>query len=157
MRKRISMTIITVLAVCLACTPLLQAADRVDLDTHRFCAYCGMDRKAYGFSRMLINYDDGTTVGVCSLHCAVIDMAEHSSRAIRTLLVADRNTRILIDATTAFWVSGGEKRGVMTQRPSWAFSTAEKAKIFIQQYGGTISTWKDVFAAAKEEVDRERR
>jgi copper chaperone NosL len=41
-----------------------------DIKEHRDCIYCGMDRKAYGFSRMLIRYDDGTAVGVCSVHCA---------------------------------------------------------------------------------------
>ncbi len=43
-----------------------------DIDAHRSCASCGMDRKAYGYSRMLIQYEDGAMVGTCSLHCAVV-------------------------------------------------------------------------------------
>lgn len=77
---------------------------RDDISEHRECVRCGMDRKAYGFSRMLIVYEDGTSVGVCSLHCAVVELDANKGRTVRSLLVADRKTRLLIDAEKAVWV-----------------------------------------------------
>jgi nitrous oxide reductase accessory protein NosL len=123
-----------------------------DISEHRNCAHCGMDRKAYGYSRMLIVYDNGPKVGVCSLHCAVVDLEANRERRVKSLLVADRDTRSLINAETAAWVMGGKKRGVMTQRPKWAFSDKTAAQAFIDANGGTIASWSDVLAAAREDA-----
>jgi copper chaperone NosL len=128
-----------------------------DYDTHRSCAFCGMDRKAYGFSRMLIQYEDGTEVGVCSLHCAVIELDTNKGRVVKALLVADRDTRTLIDVDKAVWVMGGSKRGVMTQRPKWSFRSQAAAKAFLKNYGGTIITWTEALAAAREDLAQEVR
>jgi nitrous oxide reductase accessory protein NosL len=123
-----------------------------DIDDHRDCAYCGMDRKAYGYSRMLVRYDDGTEAGVCSLHCAAIELDANKGRAVKAVLVADRDDRSLIPAEEAVWVIGGSKRGVMTRRPKWAFRTQTAAEKFIMTFGGTIAPWKEVLEAAREEA-----
>ena len=34
-----------------------------DLEKHATCSYCGMDRAKYAHSRMVIEYDDGTSFG----------------------------------------------------------------------------------------------
>jgi copper chaperone NosL len=122
-----------------------------DIGEHRNCVRCGMDRKAYGYSRMLIVYDDGSSAGVCSLHCAVAEL-DSSRRKVKSLLVADRETRSLTEAETAVWVMGGKKRGVMTQRPKWAFSTKAAAQTFIDANGGEVVSWTDVLAAAREDA-----
>jgi nitrous oxide reductase accessory protein NosL len=137
------------LLLCLSGTA---AFAKDDIDTHRSCAFCGMDRKAYGFSRMLILYEDGVEAGVCSLHCAVIELDTNKDRKVRALLVADREERNLIPAETAFWVLGGSKRGVMTQRPKWAFRTMAAAENFVRTYGGTVITWNEALAAAREDA-----
>jgi nitrous oxide reductase accessory protein NosL len=142
------------LLLCLSWTAAF-AGD--DIDTHRSCDFCGMDRKAYGFSRMLIRYVDGTEGGVCSLHCAVIELDANKDRAVKALLVADRDTRTLIDAEEAFWVMGGSKRGVMTQRPKWAFPSKIAAEAFIAEYGGKIVPWAEALAAARDDLARELR
>jgi copper chaperone NosL len=126
-----------------------------DIDKHRSCVFCGMDRKAYGYSRMLIQYEDGGSSGVCSLHCAVVELDTNKGRAVKALFVAERDSRILIDAEKAVWVMGGKKPGVMTQRPKWAFASPAAAGAFIDTYGGKIVTWSEAFAAAREEVPRE--
>jgi nitrous oxide reductase accessory protein NosL len=123
-----------------------------DIDQHRSCAGCGMDRKAYGYSRMLIRYQDGSQTGVCSLHCAVAELDAHRERPVTSILVADRDTQLLINAGNAVWVMGGKKRGVMTQRPKWAFGTEEGARSFIAANGGAIASWVEVQAAAREEL-----
>ena len=123
-----------------------------DISEHRNCAHCGMDRKAYGYSRMLIVYEDGATVGVCSLHCAVVELGA-GGRKVKSLLVADRDTKSLTEAETAVWVMGGKKKGVMTQRPKWAFATETAAKAFVDSNGGTIISWTDALAAAREDAN----
>jgi copper chaperone NosL len=128
-----------------------------DIEAHRDCPHCEMDRKAYGYSRMLIQYEDGTEVGVCSLHCALVDIDANQGRKVKALLVADRKSRILIDAEKAIWVIGGEKSGVMTKRPKWAFESKESAQQFIDAYGGKIASWEETLAAAREDLIREVR
>lgn len=122
-----------------------------DIDTFRSCSNCGMDRKAYGYSRMLITYKDGSKVGVCSLHCAVTDMYSAKGVEVASVMVADRDSRSLIDAEKAIWVIGGRKRGVMTQRAKWAFATKEAAKSFVDSNGGQVTGWDAALLAARED------
>jgi hypothetical protein len=128
-----------------------------DIDDHRSCGICGMDRKAYGFSRMLVHYEEGTVVGTCSLHCAVVELDANPGRTVKSLLVADRDTRTLLEVEKAVWVMGGKKRGVMTELPSWAFQSKEGAQAFIKANGGNIATWAEVFAAVRVETTRKAR
>jgi nitrous oxide reductase accessory protein NosL len=128
-----------------------------DIAEHRSCIHCGMDRKAYGFSRMLVQYEDGASIGVCSLRCAVVELDSNPRRTVKAILAADRTERILIDAEKAVWVMGGVKRGVMTSRPKWAFSSKAAADAFIENYGGTIVTWSEALVAAREDLAREVR
>jgi copper chaperone NosL len=128
-----------------------------DIDEHRSCIHCGMDRKAYGFSRMLVQYEDGSSAGLCSLRCVVVELDVNPKRPVKAILAADRTERILIDAEKAVWVMGGVKRGVMTTRPKWAFSTKAAADAFMEDYGGAIVTWNEALAAAREDLAQEVR
>ncbi|OGW35935.1 MAG: hypothetical protein A2X58_12185 [Nitrospirae bacterium GWC2_56_14] len=133
---------------------VLAGETQKDINDHRSCGYCGMDRKAYGFSRMLVQYEDGTVVGTCSLHCAVVELDANPGKTVKVLLVADRYSRTLLDAEKAIWVMGGKKRGVMTEQPKWAFQSKEGAEVFIKANGGKIVTWAEALAAAREEATR---
>ncbi|NTW58507.1 MAG: NosL family protein [Nitrospirae bacterium] len=128
-----------------------------DIESHRSCFHCGMDRKAYGFSRMMIHYEEGTSIGVCSLRCAVVELDANPGRTVKAILAADRTERTLIDAEKAVWVIGGAKRGVMTDRPKWAFATRTSSEAFLESFGGTIITWNEALAAAREDLAREVR
>lgn len=130
----------------------VQAEEQMDVSRHRECSECGMDRKAYGFSRMLVIFPDGKEVGVCSLHCTVLVMESKQGETVKALLVADRNSHDLIPAEKAFWVLGGKKRGVMTMRAKWAFTTKEAAQDFVKEYGGEIVTWDAALTAAKDDA-----
>jgi copper chaperone NosL len=122
-----------------------------DIDQFRDCKQCGMDRKAYGYSRMVVEFRDGTQVGTCSLHCVVTELDSNKGREVVSYKVADRDTQKLIDAEKAVWVIGGKKRGVMTIRAKWAFTTREGAQKFVDAYGGMVSTWAEALAAARED------
>ena len=135
------------LAVFGLCAGPVQAQD--DIADHRQCAECGMDRKAYGFSRMLVVYSADKEVGVCSLHCAVAAMNRQQEQPVQALRVADRNSHELIPVESATWVLGGKKRGVMTRRAKWAFSEKSAAEIFTKEYGGELVSWEEALAAAR--------
>ena len=54
-----------------------------DVDKHASCKYCGMDRKMFAHSRMLVVYEDGSELGACSLHCVAVDSRSTSTRRPR--------------------------------------------------------------------------
>ncbi len=112
------------------------------------CKYCGMDRQKFDFTRMLIEYDDGTSTGVCSLHCAAVELALNIDKTPKAIKVGDFGTKNLIDADKAFWVVGGAKPGVMTKRGKWAFEKKNDAEAFIKTNGGTLSTFDEVIKSA---------
>lgn len=123
-----------------------------DVGKHPSCPYCGMDRERFGYSRMLIEYDDGSTAGLCSLHCACIELALHIDKTPKAIWVGDYNTKRLVDAEKATWVIGGSKSGVMTRRAKWAFEKKEDAEIFIKENGGNIASFEEAIKAAYEDM-----
>jgi copper chaperone NosL len=144
--------VILVLCMGLVVLSALTAGAHDDINTFRECHQCGMDRKVFGYSRMLVIYEDDSQAGVCSLHCAVTEINEHKDKKVKKLLVADRDSHSLIEADKAVWVLGGKKRGVMTDRAKWAFATMEAAEKFVDAQGGKIIGWEEALAAAREDA-----
>jgi nitrous oxide reductase accessory protein NosL len=126
------------------------AADRVEAPAE--CKQCGMDRTKFSHSRMLATYSDGSSVGTCSINCSVLDIKESKGKEVKSIQVADYNTRKLIDAKTATWVIGGSKRGVMTPVAKWAFADKKDADAFIKQNGGKPATFDEALKASDEEL-----
>ena len=118
----------------------------------RSCKQCNMDRTAYAHSRMLIVYADGSTVGVCSLHCAAAELQHDRDKQVRSLMVADYSTKELLDAKTANWVVGGKKKGVMTALAKWAFAREDDARRFVEEQGGIVTTFEQAMKSATMEV-----
>ena len=116
------------------------------------CVHCGMDRTKFAHSRMIVEYDDGTSVGLCSLNCAVIDMDVNKGKKVRSVLVADYNSKKLVDAEKAFWVIGGEKKGVMTMTPKWAFEKKDDAETFMKTNQGKAASFEEVMKMAYEDM-----
>lgn len=125
-------------------------ASHADVKSHNDCLYCGMDREKFSHSRMLVTYADGTSVGTCSINCVVIELKAHKGKTVRLIEVGDYATKKLIDAEKAIWVIGGDKRGVMTSIPKWAFAKKEAAEEFIGKHNGTLATFKEALAAAEK-------
>jgi copper chaperone NosL len=139
---------IVLAAVLLGAAP---AVDREDIRSHPQCPVCGMDRQQYAHSRMLIDYREGPT-GTCSIHCVAADVAVNRHKTVRGLYAADYGSRQLIPATTAFWVIGGDRSGVMTQRAKWAFEKRADAEAFIRDHGGGMATFDDAIKATFEDM-----
>jgi hypothetical protein len=111
-----------------------------------------MDRTKFAHSRALITYDDGSAVGTCSLHCAAIDLSLKIDKTPVAVMVADYNTKKLIDAETAHWVTGGDKMGVMTRRAKWAFGSGDDARAFVAAHGGSAAEFETAIRAAFEDM-----
>ena len=124
-----------------------------DVSVHPSCAICGMDREAFGHSRMLIVFQDGASFGTCSLRCAALILKAEEERKPRSVKVADYNTRELIEADQAQWVIGGKKPGVMTGRAKWAFRNGKDAEAFVGEFGGARSTYREALGEATRELE----
>ena len=123
-----------------------------DIQKHPSCKYCGMNRQQFAHSRIFIEYDDSTTVGTCSIHCAAVDLAINIDKTPKAVRVGDYNSKALIDAEKASWVIGGSKMGVMTKRAKWAFEKKEDAEKFIKENGGETAPFDVAMKAAYEDM-----
>lgn len=142
----LSLTLFAVVAI---------AADKVE--TPESCKHCGMDRTKFAHSRMLVEYDDGTSTGTCSIHCMAVELANNIDKSPKSIKVADFNTKKLIDAEAAVWVLGGDKQGVMTARAKWAFGDKSDAEAFIITSKGTLGTFDTAIKATYEDMYKDTR
>lgn len=133
-----------------ASTALAQAAD--DTKSMPSCVHCGMNREKFAATRMVIDYDDGKSVGLCSIHCAAVDLAITLDRTPTAIWVADMPSKKLVNAETAAWVVGGTKSGVMTSRGKWAFADKGAAEAFAKENGGSVLGFDGAIKAAYEDM-----
>jgi nitrous oxide reductase accessory protein NosL len=127
-------------------------AGLADIKAHPGCKYCGMDRRMYDYSRMLVEYTEGVSGGMCSIHCAAIDLAMNPDRILKNIMAGDYRTKKLIDAEKAYWVIGGSRRGVMSIQGKWAFEQKADAEDFIRENGGKIGSFDEALQAAFEDM-----
>ncbi len=116
------------------------------------CPFCGMDREKFAHSRVFVEYDDGSVLGTCSIHCAAVDQSVKIDKTPVRIWVGDYKSRNLIDAEKAVWVMGGNKMGVMTKRAKWAFDSKESAEEFIKSEGGATSGFEQIMKASFEDM-----
>jgi copper chaperone NosL len=112
------------------------------------CPFCGMEKEKFGHTWMTIEYDDGSSVGFCSIHCAAIDLATKIDKTPVSIEVGDYTTKKPVDAEKAFWVIGGNKPGVMSMRAKWAFGNKADADAYIKENGGKPASFEEAMKAA---------
>ena len=139
---------VVALALVFITGSIVIAQTQEDVQKHPSCKYCGMDREKFAHSRMLVEYDDGTAIGTCSIHCLAVDLALNIDKTPKSIQVGDYNSKTLIDAEKASWVIGGNKMGVMTKRAKWAFAKKDDAEKFAKENGGAIATLDESMKAA---------
>ena len=122
-----------------------------DVKMHRACPHCGMDREKFAHSRMLVTYTDGSSAGMCSIHCVATELKANKTRVVKMVEVADLNSKKLVDAEKATWVIGGSRKGVMTKTPKWAFAAKDDANAFISKNGGKLATYKEALSLAEKD------
>lgn len=139
-----------IMVFCISIAAAVFAQD--DVKKYPACKYCGMDREKFGHSRMLVEYEDGTSLGTCSLHCMAVELAIHIDKTPKAILVGDYNSKTLADAEKASWVIGGNKMGVMTKRAKWAFAKKEDAERLKAENGGELASFEQAIKAAYEDM-----
>jgi len=122
-----------------------------DLAKHPKCPYCGMDRKQFHHSRMVVHYADDLADGTCSLHCAAISLALNIDRDPKALWVGDNaaegDTKPLVEVEKASFLVGSKLAGVMTARSKVAYGSAEAAKVSQAANGGEIVDFDQAIAS----------
>lgn len=123
-----------------------------DIEKAPKCPYCGMDRKQFHHSRMVVHYSDDLYDGVCSLHCAAISLSVNLDRDPKTLWVADNaaagDIKPLVEVDKANFLVGSSLKGVMTKRSKVAFGNADAAKSAQAANGGEIANFDGALLAA---------
>jgi copper chaperone NosL len=150
-RRMLLLNLSILCVICLSIGSVLWALDN-DVKEIPACKYCGMNREMFAHSRMLIGYSDGSREGMCSLHCASVDLALNLDKTPKTIQVGDFGTKELINAETASWVIGGSKPGVMTKNAKWAFANKADAEKFQKEYGGRVAGFDEALEASYKDL-----
>jgi nitrous oxide reductase accessory protein NosL len=123
-----------------------------DIARYPKCPYCGMDRRQYHHSRMLIQYGNDVPDAVCSLHCAAISLALNIDAEPKAIWVADNavagEPKPLVDVDKASFVIGGSTPGVMTLRSKVAFGSESAARSVQALQGGLVADFNAALLAA---------
>ena len=123
-----------------------------DIAKYPKCPYCGMDRKQYHHSRMVVHYADDLADGTCSLHCSAISLALNIDRDPKALWVGDNavegDTKPLVEVEKASFVVGSKLPGVMTARSKVAYGNADAAKASQAANGGELTDFDGALLAA---------
>ncbi len=119
------------------------------------CPYCGMSRKMWSHTRHLIQYDDGTAEGTCSIRCVAVAFAINLDRGPKKIWVGDAGSdakiKPLIEVEKATYILDPNKMGTMTHRRKWAYADAAKAKAT----GAKTVTFDEALQAAYEDLGRD--
>lgn len=115
-----------------------------EFDKYPRCAYCGMMRKAFSYSRHLIVYDDDTVDGTCSLHCAAISLSLNMDRGPKTIYAGDNSSaeeiKPLVDVDQATYVLDPSIPGTMAKVSNWAYSDRTSAEVAAEGKDGAELT-----------------
>jgi nitrous oxide reductase accessory protein NosL len=127
-----------------------------DIKKYPACSYCGMDRRQFHHSRMLIHYSDDLPDATCSLHCAAISLAINIDRGPKAIYVADNaatgDVKPLIEVTKATFLVGSSLKGVMTKRSKVAYGTDAAAKAVQAGSDGELMVFDAVLLAAYSDM-----
>lgn len=82
--------------------PASMVFGQTDLIDHPSCPLCGMDRKEYSHTRMVIEYVEGMSRGTCSIHCTASEMTINRDKTLNSIQVADYITKTLLPVEKAF-------------------------------------------------------
>lgn len=123
-----------------------------DIEKYPKCPYCGMDRKQFSHSRMLIQYSDDLPDGTCSLHCAAISLSINLDREPKAIWVGDNaaagDVKPLAEVDKATFLVGSSLKGVMTRRSKVAYGSADAAKASQAANGGELANFDQALLAA---------
>ncbi|MCX8017539.1 MAG: nitrous oxide reductase accessory protein NosL [Rhodocyclaceae bacterium] len=130
-----------------------------DIEKYPKCPYCGMDRRQYHHSRLLIHYSDNLADGVCSLHCAAISLSLNIDREPKAIWVGDNaaagEPKPLVEVDKAVFLVGSKIPGVMTANSKVAYGNAEAAKAAQAAHGGELTNFDGALLAAYTDMSKD--
>ncbi len=102
-----------------------------EFDKYARCTYCGMVRMQWSHSRHLIQYDDNSCEGTCSIHCMAVGLSINLDRGPKNIWCGDAGSEAeikpLIDVDLASYAINPDKTGTMSKISKWAYADPEKA------------------------------
>lgn len=111
------------------------------------CPYCGMDRKEHHRTRMLVQYSDNLTDGVCSIHCLSLSLSLNIDREPRNIWGPDYGASVeprpLLAVEQLTYLIGADLKHAMTRRSKHSFLSADTAKEFQARHGGNPGNFND--------------
>jgi copper chaperone NosL len=127
-----------------------------DIEKFPKCPYCGMDRKMFHHSRMLVHFSDDLADGTCSLHCAAISLSLNVDREPKGIYVGDNaaagEIKPLVEVGKATFLIGSSIKGVMTKRSKVAYGSTEAAKASQAVNGGELDDFDKALLAAYSDM-----
>ena len=130
-----------------------------DLEKFPKCPYCGMDRRQFHHSRMLLQYSDDLPDGVCSLHCAAISLAVNVDREPKSIWVADNASaaeiKPLLGVDQATFLIGSRIKGVMSRRSKVAYGSEAAARAAMAENGGDLGNFEQALLAAYTDMSQD--
>ncbi len=118
-----------------------------DIDKYPKCPYCGMDRKEHNKTRMLVQYADDLSDGVCSIHCLALSLSLNIDREPKNIwgpdFAAAQEPRPLLPVDQLTYLIGADLKHAMTKKSKHSFASADVAKEFQAKHGGTLGNFND--------------
>ncbi|MGB4064637.1 MAG: nitrous oxide reductase accessory protein NosL [Azonexus sp.] len=111
------------------------------------CPYCGMDRKEHHRARMLVQYADDLSDGVCSIHCLSLSLGVNVDREPKNIWGPDYGATIeprpLVPVDNLIYLIGADLKHAMTKRSKHSFASLSTAKEFQAKHGGSLGNFND--------------
>ncbi|MDP2795805.1 MAG: nitrous oxide reductase accessory protein NosL [Sulfurisoma sp.] len=134
-------------------------ANESDIEKYPKCPYCGMDRKQYHHSRMLVHYSDDVADGTCSLHCAAISLSLNVDREPKVLWVGDNaaagDVKPLVEVDKATFLVGSKLPGVMTANSKVAYGGEDAARTSQAANGGELVKFDQALLVAYTDMSKD--
>ena len=113
-----------------------------------FCTNCGMTLSMFYKTNHAATVE-GKIKQYCSIHCLAEDIMR--GKDVTDIKVVDTNSLKFIDASKAFYVLKSHKKGTMSGKSKYAFSTQKEADTFAKAHGGTVGDFNAALALAKKD------
>jgi nitrous oxide reductase accessory protein NosL len=123
-----------------------------ELTKYPKCPYCGMDRKEHHRARMLVQYSDNLSDGVCSIHCLSLSLGLNIDREPKMIWGPDYGSpgepRPLYPVEQLTYLIGADLKHAMTKRSKHSFASTDVAKEFQARHGGTLAKFDEALREA---------
>ena len=118
-----------------------------DIEKYKKCPYCGMDRKEHHRTRMLVQYSDDLSDGVCSIHCLALSLGVNIDREPKSIWGPDYGSAIeprpLTPVDGMVYLIGADLKHAMTKKSKHSFASLSTAKEFMAKHGGSLGNFND--------------